>query len=87
MTPMEALAAGSPSVLLDTPVAREVYAGTATYVDATPQAIGDAIADLLLNEDLREQRLLVGRERLTAYSWDRTARLIADLLENAATKA
>ena len=32
MTPLEALAAGVPILVLDTPVAREVYGPAATYV-------------------------------------------------------
>jgi glycosyltransferase involved in cell wall biosynthesis len=84
MTPLEALAAGCPSVLLDTPVAREVYADAATFVPADPPKIADALVDLLLNDDSRQRRLAAGQVRLRAYSWDRSAATIARLLEQAA---
>ena len=45
MTPLEALAHGVPSVLLDTPVAREVYGDAARLVAADPAAIADALRD------------------------------------------
>lgn len=87
MTPLEALAAGCPSVLLDTPVAREVYADAATFVPADPQRIADALVDLLTNDNLRRRRLAAGQARLRAYSWDRSATTIARLLEQAAAPA
>ena len=36
LTPLEALAAGVPPVVLDTPIAREIYGPAARYVRATP---------------------------------------------------
>ena len=81
MTPLEALAAGCPSVLLDTPVAREVYGDAATFVTADPATIADALVDLLTNDDLRQRRLAAGQTRLNAYSWKRSAATIAALLE------
>ena len=45
LTPLEALAAGVPIVVLDTPVAREVYGPAATYVP--PAATSTDTATLL----------------------------------------
>ena len=48
LTPLEALAAGVPPVVLDTAVAREVYGAAATYV-AAPDAglVADALTVML----------------------------------------
>jgi glycosyltransferase involved in cell wall biosynthesis len=87
MTPLEALAAGCPSVLLDTPVAREVYGDAATFVTADPPMIADALVDLLTNDDMRQRRLAAGQERLRMYSWDRSAATVVGLLERVAARA
>ena len=50
MTPLEALAHGVPSVLLDTPVAREVY-GDARGLVPGPGAIARRRCDALLLDD------------------------------------
>ena len=47
MTPMEALAHGVPAVLLDTPVAREVYGDGAVLVPLDTTAIAVALEGLL----------------------------------------
>jgi glycosyltransferase involved in cell wall biosynthesis len=75
LTPLEALSAGVPIVVLDTAVAREVYGDAAWYVspeDAVREA-GRAISVLL--EDRREvDRLLAHAPAvLSRYSWDTAA--------------
>src|SRR5947199_104177 len=55
LTPLEALAAGVPSVLLDTPVARESCAGAALYVPKDSVAItAAALEQLLFDETVRD---------------------------------
>ena len=44
LTPLEALAAGVPPVVLDTPIAREIYGPAARYVQRDPptaEALGE----------------------------------------------
>lgn len=84
MTPMEALAHGVPSVLLDTPVAREVYGDGALRVPLDVPAIADALAALLADDDARARVLAAGRERMATYSWTHAAAVIRDALEEAA---
>jgi glycosyltransferase involved in cell wall biosynthesis len=84
MTPMEALAHGVPSVLLDTPVAREVYGDGALLVPLDPAAIARALHHLLIESDVRERTLMAGRQRLEALSWSRTSATIRARLEEAA---
>lgn len=86
ITPMEALAAGVPCVLQDTPVAREIYEGAALFVAPRPADIGAAITTLLSDDALSERLLAAGRARFSRYSWaDSAARLLEALLEAADT--
>ncbi|HJO37143.1 MAG: glycosyltransferase family 1 protein [Vicinamibacterales bacterium] len=83
LPPLEALTAGVPIVVLDTPVAREVYGDAATYV-----APGDltGIADALVRGlTLTTPACSATAEHLLArYSWAHTANLTLDALERAA---
>jgi glycosyltransferase involved in cell wall biosynthesis len=83
MTPMEALAHGVPSVLLDTPVAREIYADAAVRVPLEQAAIASAIVRLLEDDALRASILAAGRARLDRFSGERTAAEIRHALEAA----
>jgi glycosyltransferase involved in cell wall biosynthesis len=87
MTPMEALAHGVPSVLLDTPVSREVYGDAAVRVPLEPAAIAEAIVRLLDDETLRASILAAGRNRLDRFSGERTAAEIRQALEGAVLRS
>ena len=75
LTPLEALAAGIPAVVLDTPVAREVYGNAAWYVPPDAGASGAArgIRTLLEDAGARTQLLHAAPGVLARYSWDATA--------------
>lgn len=85
LTPLEALAAGVPIVVGDTPVAREVYGDAAAYVPTTDVAAIARALDRLLS-DAREREALLDRapEVLGRYSWERTGRLTLHALLEAA---
>jgi glycosyltransferase involved in cell wall biosynthesis len=85
MTPMEAAAHGVPSVLLDTPVTREVYGDAALRVPLSVAAIADALTTLLTDEDAHAAAVARGRARLEAFTWSRTAAVLRETLERAAT--
>lgn len=87
MTPMEALAHGVPSVLLDTPVAREVYGQAAVFVKAEPLAIANALRTLLDDGPARTAVLEAGHACLRRYSWPSAAATIRLALERAAEVA
>ncbi|MEZ5317011.1 MAG: glycosyltransferase family 1 protein [Vicinamibacterales bacterium] len=87
MTPAEALAAGVAPVLLDTPVAREVYADGARLVTADAGAIGAALAALLTDADACAAQVARGRDRLARYSWAASATAVRRALEAAARPA
>jgi glycosyltransferase involved in cell wall biosynthesis len=75
LTPLEALSAGVPVIVLDTPVAREVYGDAAWYVspDAEVGQAASAIRTLLDDEASRTRLLRAAPDVLARYSWDRTA--------------
>ena len=75
LTPLEALSAGVPIVVLDTPVAREVYGEAAWYVprDADVRGATQAIRTLLEDEASRQRLLAAAPAVLARYSWDTAA--------------
>jgi glycosyltransferase involved in cell wall biosynthesis len=82
-TPLEALAAGVPPVLLDTPVARETCGEAALYVprgdiDGTTRAL----EQLLFDESTRQRLLAAAPKELAKYTWPRAARDTLAVLEN-----
>jgi glycosyltransferase involved in cell wall biosynthesis len=85
-TPLEALSAGVPPVLLDTPVARETCGDAARYVsaDAGNDRIAEVIVDLLANAASRDAVLGHADRVLARYDWDRTAASTQTVLEEAA---
>jgi glycosyltransferase involved in cell wall biosynthesis len=86
MTPFEAIAAGAPPVLLDTPVAREVYGDGARLVPLDVPAITAAMASLLDDDGARAALLAAGRDRVARLSWPRSASAILTAIERAADR-
>ena len=84
MTPMEAAARGVPSVLLDTPVFREVYDDAALRVPLDVARVADALRTLLTSPDTHAAVVARARARLMRFQWTDTARLVAAALEQAA---
>ncbi len=69
-TPIEALAAGVPIAVLDTPIAREVYGDAALYLSAPDPAVVEAGLDRLLHDDAERTRILsAATALLPRYSW------------------
>lgn len=74
LTPLEALAAGVPVLVLDTPVAREVYGGAVSYVDRGDEAgTVSVIRTLLTQPEAGRSTLAQAPEVLSRYSWERAA--------------
>ncbi len=86
LTPLEALAAGVPPIVLDTPVARETCGAGARYVarSASNDDIAATIAELLSNADARQGVLRHRRDVLTRYDWPLAAAATLSVLEEAA---
>ena len=82
LTPLEALAAGVPAVLLDTPVARESCGDAAIYAARGDVAgVANALEQLLYDERLRRRLLDAAPGALAKYTWPRAARDTLALLE------
>ena len=81
LTPLEALGAGIPIVVLDTPVAREIYGSAALYVErAEPALIEAALERILMDEAERARILGAAVDTLARYSWRACATQVLDVL-------
>ena len=84
LTPLEALAVGIPSVLLDTSVAREACGEAALYVPLGDiDAIADALEALLYDEERRRTLLAAAPAVLSRFDWSRAASATLAILESA----
>jgi glycosyltransferase involved in cell wall biosynthesis len=82
LTPLEALTAGVPPVLFDTPVAREACGDAALYVRPNrPQDVRRAVEQLLFDETVRLRVLAAAPAVLAQYDWTRAARETLQVLE------
>lgn len=87
LTPLEALAAGVPPVVLDTPVARESCGPAALYVGlGNLQETAAAIETALFDERRRAEILDAAPGVLARYDWPRAARETLALIERAASQ-
>jgi glycosyltransferase involved in cell wall biosynthesis len=86
LTPIEALAAGVPPVVLDTAIARETYGEAARYVaaSASNDDIANAITNVLTDRDARSALLAQLPALRRRYDWARTADETLTVLEEAA---
>jgi glycosyltransferase involved in cell wall biosynthesis len=75
LTPLEALSAGVPIVVLDTPIAREIYGDAAWYIPRESDVAGATAAIRTLLDDTAARRRILDRapDVLARYSWDRAA--------------
>jgi glycosyltransferase involved in cell wall biosynthesis len=82
--PLDALVHGVPPLLLDTPVAREVFGESAEYVARPePGLIADGL-ERLLYDDARRSAILEAAPAVAArYSWSACARTVLATLERA----
>jgi glycosyltransferase involved in cell wall biosynthesis len=70
LTPLEAMAAGIPVVVLDTPIAREIYGPAAVYLEQPePGLIANALERLLAPSDERARLIDTGTAQVQRYSW------------------
>jgi glycosyltransferase involved in cell wall biosynthesis len=85
LTPLEALAAGVPPVVLDTAVAREIYGPAAAYV-AAPDAglVSEVLASMLTDQEQRLRVLDAAPAVLARYRWADAAAATLRAIEDAA---
>ena len=81
LTPLEAMAAGIPVVVLDTEIAREIYGPAAEYVaQPDPGLISAALERLLVSDEDRARLIEAGAAQVGRYSWDECARRTLQVL-------
>jgi len=86
LTPLEALAAGVPIVVLDTPVAREIYADAAFYVSRPDPALIEKALERILTDEIERARIMTAsRTVLARYSWRTCAAQVLEILLSAST--
>lgn len=86
LPPLEAMSAGVPVVVADTPVARELYKDAALFVPVGDTiATAEAIQTLLADESVRDHQLQHTAALLPAYAWRRAADETLDVFKWAAT--
>jgi len=88
LTPLEALAAGVPAVVLDTPVAREVCGPAATYLPPAGDArqLAEILRDALGGGEGVRVPLAHAAEVLRRYSWEEAAERTLMGIEGAARR-
>jgi glycosyltransferase involved in cell wall biosynthesis len=84
MTPLEAIAAGVPPVVLDTPITREIYGGAAHYIDRPDaQLVAGALERVIIDAAERRRLLDAAAGVLARYSWHDCAQRTLNALLNA----
>jgi glycosyltransferase involved in cell wall biosynthesis len=83
LTPLEAMRHRVPVLVLDTPVAREVYGDGAVYVRCgDADGVASAIVDLLTRADYRATRIAAGDATVAGYRWEETARATWEVIRS-----
>ena len=82
--PLEAMACGAPVIATRTGAIPEYAEGAALLVDPGDRvALGDALVRLLRDAPLRRELRARGAERARTYTWERSAALMTQLLDEA----
>jgi len=80
---LEAMASGSPLILSDIPVFKEITSNGAIYFDPNnTQDMVDKINQLICNSDIRNYLVNYGYNQVKNFSWQEYARKIYQLLDN-----
>lgn len=83
---LEAMACGVPVITSNLSALPEVVGNAAVTVDPTPEALADAMAKVLSDPSLRCDMSTLGLEHVKAFSWDMTARRVAEIYHEVAGK-
>jgi glycosyltransferase involved in cell wall biosynthesis len=83
---IEAMAAGTPIVVSDIPIFREVGADAAGYFPATDPDAAAAAIRALENRETWQGRSALGRRVAAGYDWDASAEVLLQVLERVAAR-
>jgi glycosyltransferase involved in cell wall biosynthesis len=82
LPPLEAMASGVPVIVSNTTSMPEACGNAATFVDPyDPKSIAAGIDELLVNNNIREQKIAEGIAWSAQYTWKRTAELFIQSVE------
>lgn len=82
MTPLEAMAVGTPTIVGDNSSLPEVMGNASLYVDAMNERdISVKIEELLENDSLREKLIRAGEARVSQFTWTNTTEKIAAFIK------
>jgi glycosyltransferase involved in cell wall biosynthesis len=87
LTALEAMACGTPVVVSDRGALQEVVAGAGAVVHPTPEAVEDALAGVLSDDDRARALARAGHERSREFTWAATARHWARAFREAVSSA
>ena len=80
---LQALASAIPTAVSDIPVLHEVAGDSVLYFDQNDkQAIADAMARIILDNNLRQSLIIKGQEQVKKFSWLTCAKETLELMEN-----
>ena len=86
LPPLEAMAVGTPAIVADIPVTREVFGDSALRVGARDVgAWAEALLRTARDDDLRADLVRRGRDAVTRFRWEDSAAVVLRALEGAAT--
>lgn len=86
LPPIEAMAAGTPALLSDIPVMRETTGDSAVLLPPTDAgAWADAMAKVATEPGYRDSLRERGKKSAAVFTWTKTARVVLDALEAAAS--
>jgi glycosyltransferase involved in cell wall biosynthesis len=87
LPPLEAMACGAPVIASNVSSLPEVVGDAAILVN--PENVFDiarGIREVLLDPELREQLIVRGRAQARRFSWERTARQVLEIYQEAAAE-
>ncbi len=80
---LESMAAGTPAIVSDLPITREIGGDAPRFVrEGDAAGLGAAIVELLGDPRRRESMSKLGRERAAGFSWESTARAMAAIFSS-----
>jgi glycosyltransferase involved in cell wall biosynthesis len=73
LPPLEALAVGTPVVAVTAPFVQEICGDAALLVEARPEALADALVQILVDSELARQLRSKGPRRAANFTWSAAA--------------